>query len=317
MPARTTLVFVLAALLGGCADDAGVAIVGTLERDRIELTATYAEPIAERFVQEGDRVKVNTVVVTQKPERLDAQLQRAVGERDQLAARLAELVRGPRAELIDEAVARLERTKALQHEAQLELQRITGLHTKGFASAAELDVAKAQSDSATASAKEAAATLSSLHAGTTAEELLQAHAAVNAADANVAQAKLNLDRLRHIAPDDTWVEALPFEVGEIPPVGAPVAVLLRDHEPYARVYVPEPLHSRVRPGETVSVAVDGIAAPFAGKVRYVSADASFTPYFALTRHDRSRLTYLAEIDLSGATALPSGTPVEVTLTTSP
>jgi HlyD family secretion protein len=111
--------------------------------------------------------------------------------------------------------------------------------------------------------------------------------------------------------------ALPFEVGEIPPVGAAVAVLLRDHEPYARVYVPEPLHSRLQPGATVSVAVDGIDKPFAGTVRYVSADASFTPYFALTRRDRSRLSYLAKIDLSGATALPSGTPVEVTLTTSP
>lgn len=317
MAGQPTLPFVLAALLAGCADDSDVAIVGTLERDRIELTATYAEPIEERLVKEGDRVAVNTIVVTQNPARLDAQIERAVGERAQLAARLAELVRGPRAELIDEAVARLQRTKALQHQAELELTRISGLHPRGFASAAELDTAKAQADSATASAKEAAATLSSLHAGTTAEELLQAHAAVDAADATIAQATLNRDRLRHAAPDDTWVEALPFEVGEIPPVGAAVAVLLRDHEPYARVYVPEPLHSRLRPGATVSVAVDGIDKPFTGTVRYVSADASFTPYFALTRRDRSRLSYLAKIDLSGAAALPSGTPVEVTLPTSP
>src|SRR5262245_22140346 len=168
--------FVLAALLAGCADDSDVAIVGTLERDRIELTATYAEPIAKRFVREGDRVAANAIVVTQNPVRLDAQLERAVGERAQLAARLAELVRGPRAELIDEAIARLQRAKALQREAELELDRIKGVHTRGYASVAELDTARAQADSATASAKEAAATLSSLHAGTTAEALPQDHA---------------------------------------------------------------------------------------------------------------------------------------------
>jgi HlyD family secretion protein len=301
----------------GCSGDAGVGIVGTLERDRIELTATYAEPIAERYAHKGDRIAANTVVATQKTERLDAQLQHSVAQREQLAARLAELVRGPRSELIEEAIAALERATALQRQAQLELTRISGLHVRGFASTAELDLAKAENDSATASAKEAAAALGSLHAGTTAEELLQARAAVEAADANVTQAEQNLARLRFVAPADVLVEDLPYEIGEIPAVGAPVAVLLRAGEPYARVYVPEPLHSRVRPGETVSVLVDGISTPFAGTVRFVAAEASFTPYFALTRHDRSRLTYLAEIDLSGAITLPSGTPVEVQLTGAP
>ena len=44
------------------------------------------------------------------------------------------------------------------------------------------------------------------------------------------------------------------------------------------------------------VHVDGISEAIPGKVRYVSAQASFTPYFALTQQDRSRLAYLAEID---------------------
>jgi len=48
-----------------------------------------------------------------------------------------------------------------------------------------------------------------------------------------------------------------------------------------------------------------------GTVRWVSTDASYTPYFALTEHDRSRLSYLAEIDLPDASSLPSGLPLEV------
>jgi len=48
-------------------------------------------------------------------------------------------------------------------------------------------------------------------------------------------------------------------------------------------------------------------------VRTLAHDAAFTPYYALTQHDRGRLSYLAEVDLEGANldALPTGVPVEV------
>jgi len=48
-------------------------------------------------------------------------------------------------------------------------------------------------------------------------------------------------------------------------------------------------------------------------VRKLSHDAAFTPYFALTQHDRGRLVYLAEVEVAGpaADALPTGVPVEV------
>jgi HlyD family secretion protein len=65
----------------------------------------------------------------------------------------------------------------------------------------------------------------------------------------------------------------------------------------------------------VTVAIDGVAPRLAGKVRYVSAEAAFTPYYALTQKDRARLSYLAEITLDDprAAALPVGVPVQVTL----
>jgi HlyD family secretion protein len=52
-----------------------------------------------------------------------------------------------------------------------------------------------------------------------------------------------------------------------------------------------------------------------GVVRFVSAEAAFTPYYALTQEDRSRLSYLAEIDLeeSAAAEVPTGMPVQVQL----
>ena len=109
------------------------------------------------------------------------------------------------------------------------------------------------------------------------------------------------------------IEALPYKLGEQPAAGGPVVVMLADGTPYARVYVPEPLRSRFMAGSKVRATVDGEAQAFNGTVRYVSAEASFTPYYALTQKDRSRLSYLAEVTLDDARAsrLPAGVPVQV------
>ncbi|MGB7737546.1 MAG: hypothetical protein WBM03_00405, partial [Steroidobacteraceae bacterium] len=66
-------------------------------------------------------------------------------------------------------------------------------------------------------------------------------------------------------------------------------------------------------GTRVAATVDGHAERIKGTVRYVSAEAAFTPYYALTQKDRSRLAYLAEITLDdpAARALPAGVPVQV------
>ena len=77
------------------------------------------------------------------------------------------------------------------------------------------------------------------------------------------------------------------------------------------MHIPQPLRTRLNPGTSAEVLIDGYSEPFAGEIRWISSEAAFTPYFALTQHDRSRLSYLAEVDLSGAADLPSGVPVEV------
>jgi HlyD family secretion protein len=94
-----------------------------------------------------------------------------------------------------------------------------------------------------------------------------------------------------------------------------VAVLLADAAPYARVYVPEAVRAQAVPGARVTVHIDGVAGQFAGRVRSVSHEAAFTPYYALTERDRGRLSYLAKIDLEGdaARALPTGLPLEAEL----
>jgi len=68
------------------------------------------------------------------------------------------------------------------------------------------------------------------------------------------------------------------------------------------------------PGTRAVVHVDGLTESIPGRVRWVASEATFTPYFALTERDRSRLTYLAKIDFAeDRPRLPDGVPVEVEL----
>jgi HlyD family secretion protein len=306
---------VLALLLFACSENTRPPdIVGTLAWDRIELVAEIGEPITEIRVREGDRVETGQVVLQQEASRYQAQLDEAEAARAQAAARLAELRRGPRSERIREARARLAGAESVLDARNKDLTRIRSLVAKKLMSNQDLDRGRADRDTALANRDAARAELEELLAGTTAEELKQATDALARAEAAARATRLTLGRLTIRAPQPARVDALPYKVGERPSPGTVVAVLLGGEAPYARVYIPEQLRMHINPGRAAEVMIDGTPEPFAARVRRVSQEATFTPYFALTERDRSRLSYVAEVVLTGpaASALPAGLPVRVT-----
>jgi HlyD family secretion protein len=285
-------------------------MVGTLERDRIELKVESSEPIVAIHVQDGQAVAAGDPVLDQDPERATARLAQQVGLRKQAAARLAELQRGPREESIREARARLEASTVQKENALANLERTREVFAKGLSSKGRLDLDETNHKTAVAEEKANAEALDRLLHGTTIEELQQAAAALEAAEATVRQAQLDLDRTRIQAPVAGVIDKVLFRLGERPPPGTTIAVLLDSSRTFARVYVPEQLRADIVPGTSIEVRVDGVDKTFTGRVSWVSSDASFTPYFALTEHDRSRLSYLAEIDIPDAADLPSGIPLQ-------
>jgi HlyD family secretion protein len=301
----------LMALITACDKADNTFMVGTLERDRVEVTVESNEPIIAIHAQDGQMLKTGDLILEQDPARLERILAQQVALRDQSAARLAELERGPRTETIREARAQLESARASAKNAAANLERAEGLFARNLSDQSTLDSATAGSETATAAEKAASESLNRLLNGTTVEELDQAIAAVKAAEAGVNRIQLDIDRLRIYAPVDGMLDKRLYQLGERPQIGATIGVILDSSRTYARVYVPEPLRASVQPGEQLEVRIDGNTRNFTGTVRWVSTDASFTPYFALTEHDRSRLSYLAEVDLPDASSLPSGVPLEV------
>jgi HlyD family secretion protein len=143
----------------------------------------------------------------------------------------------------------------------------------------------------------------------------QAQAALESAQAAQQALRLDRGRLEVRAPRAGRVDALPFKLGDQPPAGATLASLLVGEAPYARVFVPASQRVGVREGQDYVLHVQGSARDWHARVRSVSHDPSFTPYYALTGDDASRLVYRAELLLTDADAatLPAGVPVQARL----
>ncbi|MEE8340367.1 MAG: HlyD family efflux transporter periplasmic adaptor subunit [Xanthomonadales bacterium] len=313
MITRCSTIFHIIALiicLSACERTEVTYMVGTLERDRIELKVESSEPIIAIHVLDGQAVAAGDPVLEQDPERATARLAQQIGLRKQAAARLAELQRGPREESIREARARLEASTVQKENARANFERTREVFAQGLSSEGRLDFDETSYKTSVAEEKANAEALDRLLHGTTIEELQQAAAALEAAEATVRQAQLDLDRTKIRAPVAGIIDKVLFRLGERPPPGTTIAVLLDSSRTFARVYVPAQLRADVVPGKSIEVRLDGVDKTFTGRVRWVSSDAAFTPYFALTEHDRSRLSYLAEIDIPDAANLPSGIPLQ-------
>lgn len=315
MTAMKPWTFVLSAglMCAGCDLQQSDLAVGILERDRIELVADSSEPVVEIPVREGAAVVPGDVILRQQATRAEAHLADAVAQRDVALARLAEAEEGPRAQAIAQGRARLAAATSAAITADHELEREISLVAKNYSSQNTVDILQGRYDEAVARRSEAEAVLDELLEGTRSETIDQARSGYAAAAARVVELEISVARTATRSPVSGVVEALPFEVGERPGVGQVVGVVLADSPTYARVHIPEPIRTRLRPGIAAEVRIDGYAEAFGGRIRWISSEAAFTPYYALTQHDRSRLSYLAEIDLDaeGAGELPAGIPVEV------
>ena len=299
------------AMLASCAHKTP-QVLGTLEWDRITLPAPVSERIAEMPAREGQTVAAGDTVLVLESVRTRARLDAAKADVQRLQKALDELRVGPRQEDIDQARAKLAGAQSVATNAHQQLDRVQALVARQVLARAELDKARAEANGADADVNAAQAALATLENGTRPQDIAQAEAAVASAQAQVDSITVDLQRIRVSAPRGGRIDSIPYKLGDQPPIGAPLAILLVGDAPYARVYVPEPLRAGVHVGDTARVYAAGRKDAVTGRVRTIRSEPSFTPYYALNGEDVARLSYLAEIELGkDAASLPAGLPVRV------
>jgi HlyD family secretion protein len=301
------------AVLSGCGTGNEDLALGTLERDRITLTATANEVITEVLVTEGQTVSAGQLLLRLDDRQQIARVARAAAEVAQAEAQLAELRNGARGEQIAAARARLDGAEAGAVVSSNQLLRIESLYQQKLVAKAELDRTVALRDSAESSVKDAREQWRLLLAGTRVEQLQQGEAQLAAAEAVLQMEQETLADLSVTATRAGRVDSLPWLQGDRVAAGAVLAVVLVEDRPYARVYLPQRFRTGLREGSELQVRVDGVAHLFAGRIRTISAEPAFTPFYALNQKERTRLVYLTEVVLEEAADLPAGLTAQVLL----
>lgn len=308
------LPLLLVILLFGCKEEPEMAL-GTLEWDRVNNRAVASEIIVDIFVNEGQHVSQNTSILVLDSRKIHQQYLEKKARLEKARWQLKESESGPRAQTIAEAEARLVAAQATLENRQEIYYRQQRLYKTDISSREHLDIARSNFINAREKVKEYSERLDELTTGTRFERIQQARAEVAALEAGLAHLELLEADYTVRATQDGLVESLPFKKGDRPPIGSVVCTMLTGEGPWARVYIPEPYRSAMHMGRGYSLKIDGLDTTLPCRLRTISSEASFTPYYALTERDRSRLAYVAELELIGEDIqnLTAGTPVQLML----
>lgn len=308
------LILIIFVLVAACDGRPQNIALGTLERDRIAHTATSNEVVVSLPVARGSLVTRGTLLVQLDDTIQKAQTSKAEAGVAQAEAYLEKLRNGAREEDVAAAVAKVAGARASVIESEANYIRAVELRASKTISEAARDKTLAVRDANLASLQSAQEELRKLTNGTREEDLREAEALLDSAVAILASEKKKLADLTILATRDGILDNLPWNLGERVTTGSPLAIVLAGKAPHARIYVPEPYRVKLKVGDELVVHVDGLEKTLSGHLRWIATEPAFTPYYALNQEERSRLMYLAEVQLPDSEAhLPNGVPAQVEL----
>jgi len=129
-------------------------------------------------------------------------------------------------------------------------------------------------------------------AGPRREDIDQAKAQLDAAQADLALLKRQLADLELISPTDGVVRNRLMEPGELATPQRPIVSIAITNPKWIRAYVSEADLRHIRIGTPASVTVDSAAdSPLRGTVKFISSTAEFTPKTVQTEELRTSLVY--------------------------
>jgi len=132
----------LSSLLGGCRSPDESLLLGTLERERVTVTAQASERVMRIDVAEGDEVHAGDPILSLDPRRSDSRIEQARAEVRKAESVLAELRNGTRLEEIDAARAELNGAIASAENVRRERERLAAIRKRGLIAQADLDQAE-------------------------------------------------------------------------------------------------------------------------------------------------------------------------------
>jgi len=303
----------LVAALAGCNQQASDRVQGYVEGEYVYVASPFAGQVETLPVKRGDWVKPGDPLFALECGLETAARDEADRKLVQGRANLEDAKKGKRPPELESAEAQLQQARAALVMSEKEYKRQEDLFRRGVNSADDFDRARSTLDQDDHHVRQLIADLETAHLGSRDDQVAAAEANVRALEAALAQADWNLSQKRQDSPSTALVYDLLYQQGEWVAAGKPVVALLPPENVKVRAFVPEERIGAIQPGGRVSVFVDGVGAPFVGKVTYISPQAEYTPPVIYSQESRKKLVFMVEARFDAATAarLHPGQPVDV------
>ena len=300
---------------GGCAKKNPSLVQGYVEGEFVYVASPFAGHLEKLSVKRGSHVEAGDPLFSleETPERTEKE--EAERRVDQARAELEDAKRGQRPSEIQTIRAQLEQAKAALILAGIELERQRKLIAANVTSRRDFDVAQASYDEDRQRVEELEATLQTARLGSREDQITAAQQNLLAQEAALAHADWNLSQKKQFAPEPALVHDTLYREGDWVPEGNPAVVLLPPGNVKVRAFVAQEVIGRVKLGSSAKILVDGVAAPFEGKVTFISPRVEFTPPVIFSRQMREKFVIMVELSVDRETAiqLHPGQPVDVQL----
>lgn len=305
-----------AALLRPGRDERGIQASGTVEATEADLGFRVPGRIEVIDAQEGDSVTAEAELANLDRTELEARRAAAAAQVQGARARLEELERGFRPQEVTQGRAAYAAARQRLELAGRDLERTRALFEGGAVSREELDRAKTDFEVRQAELGQARAQLGILTSGSREEQIAAQRAALEQAEAAVAQAEADLRDAVIRAPFAGVVTVRHREPGETVPAGAPAVTLMNPGDRWVRIYVREDQVGRVALGQSARITADTYPdRAYEGRVIFISREAEFTPSNVQTAEERAKLVYAVKVQVTGDPRqdLRVGVPADVRL----
>lgn len=311
------VIVLLAAGVGGWLwyqshQDKGLTLYGNVDIRTVNMSFRVGGRLASLSVDEGDAIKTGqTLGMLDKAPYENALLQAKAGV-SVAQAQYDLMLAGYRDEEIAQAAAAVKQAQAAYDYAQNFYARQQGLWKSRTISANDRKCTLLPRP-AQATLKSAQDKLSQYHTGNRPQDIARAKASLEEAQAQLAQAELDLHDTTLIAPSDGTLMTRAVEPGSMLSAGSTVLTLSLTRPVWVRAYIDEPNLGQMQPGRELLLYTDGRPdKPYHGKVGFVSPTAEFTPKTVETPDLRTDLVYRLRIIVTDADdALRQGMPVTV------
>ena len=318
-------VAVLVALIGGgtwwyqSLQNNGLTLYGNVDIRTVNMSFRVGGRLQSLNVDEGDAIKRGQTLGQLDKVPYENALMQAKANVATAQAQYDLMMAGYRAEEIAQASATVKQAQAAYDYAQSFLQRQQGLWNSRTVSANDLANARSSRDQAFATLKSAQDKLSQYRAGNRPQEIAQAKANLEQAQAQLAQSTLDLHDTVLTAPSDGTLLTRAVEPGSMLSAGSTVMTLSLTHPVWVRAYVDEKNLNQAQPGREILLYTDGRPdKPYHGKIGFVSPTAEFTPKTVETPDLRTDLVYRLRIIVTDADdSLRQGMPVTLSFSDEP